>query len=64
MFTSEMTSTMRRLVSSGRHSSRQRLPASMWKMGMWSLLAAMAERQELVSPRTSRASGFVSTISL
>ena len=28
--TSEMMSTMRRLVSSGRHSSLHRLPASMW----------------------------------
>ena len=31
---SEMMSTMRRFVSSGRHSSLQRLPASMWKIGM------------------------------
>ena len=62
--TSEITSTMRRLVSSGRHSSLQRLPASMWKMGIWSLLAAMADRQLLVSPRISSASGCTCTMSL
>ena len=61
-FTSEMMSTMRRLVSSGRHSSLQRLPASMWKMGMCRRLAPMTLRQLLVSPSTSTASGFTSTI--
>lgn len=64
MLTSEITSTMRRLVSSGRHSSLQRLPASMWKMGKCRRLAAMADRQLLVSPRISSALGWTCTISL
>ena len=64
MFTSEMMSTMRRLVSSGRHSSLQRLPASMWKIGMCSRLAPMTDRQELVSPSTSTASGLSSAMTL
>ena len=63
-FTSEMMSTIRRFVSSGRHSSLQRFPASMWKMGTCSRLAAMAERHEFVSPRISSASGRSSAISL
>ena len=53
---------MRRFVSSGRHSSKQRLPASIWKMGMCRRFALMAERQLLVSPKISRASGFSFTI--
>ena len=64
MFTSEMMSTMRRFVSSGRHSSLQRLPASMWKMGMCSRFAPMTDRQLLVSPSTSTASGWMAAIEL
>lgn len=59
-----MMSTIRRLVSSGRHSSLQRLPASIWKMGMCRRLAGMAERHELVSPRMSSASGCMAAMSL
>ena len=33
-FSSEITSTIRRFVSSGRHSSLQRLPASIWNSGI------------------------------
>lgn len=55
MFTSEIMSTILRLVSSGRHSSLHRFPASMWKMGIWSRLAPMTDKQELVSPRTRTA---------
>lgn len=64
MLTSEITSTMRRLVSSGRHSSLQRLPASMWKMGMCSRFAPMTDRQLFVSPSTSTASGWMAAMSL
>ena len=64
MFTSEMMSTMRRFVSSGRHSSLQRLPASMWKMGMCSRFAPMTDRQLFVSPSTSTASGWMAAMSL
>ena len=51
-------------VSLGRHSSLQRLPASMWKLGMCRRLAAMADRQLLVPPKISSASGWTGTISL
>ena len=56
--TSEMWSTMRRLSSSGTRSSKQRLPASMWNTGILRRLQAIADRQLLVSPRISTASGF------
>ena len=54
----------RRITSSGRFSSLQRLPASMWKIGILRRLAAIMERQELVSPRTITASGLTSAIRL
>lgn len=61
---SEMMSTIRRFVSSGRHSSLQRLPASMWKIGICSLFAPITERQLFVSPRTNTASGLISAMSV
>ena len=59
-----MISTMRRFVSSGKHSSLQRFPASIWKIGICSRFAPITERQELVSPRTNTASGLTCAISL
>ena len=38
---------------------KARFPASMWKMGMWSLFAPITLRQLFVSPSTSTASGLV-----
>ena len=54
---SAVWSTMRRLISSGTRWSKQRLPASMWKIGILRRLAGMTARQLLVSPSTSIASG-------
>jgi len=45
------------LVISGTFQSQQRLPASIWKIGILRRLAGIAESAELVSPRTSSASG-------
>ena len=44
---SAMWSTMRRLISSGTRKSKQRLPASMWKIGILRRLAAI-DRQAAV----------------
>ncbi|MNV71563.1 hypothetical protein D3C71_1645900 [compost metagenome] len=54
---SAVWSTIRRLISSGTRISKQRLPASIWKIGTLRRLAGITERQLLVSPNTSRASG-------
>ena len=64
IFTSEMISTILRLVSSGRHSSLHLFPASIWKIGIWSLFAPITDRHEFVSPSTSTASGLIVAISL
>ena len=53
-----------RLIISLTFQSQQRLPASIWKMGIFSRLAEMAERAELVSPRMSTASGCSRAITL
>jgi len=52
-----MWSMILRLISSGTHWSKQRLPASMWKMGIFRRLAAYTPMQLLVSPRMSTPSG-------
>lgn len=39
-----------RLISSGTRGSKQRLPASMWKMGILRRLAGITASPELVSP--------------
>ncbi len=51
---------MRRLTSSGTLSSKQRLPASMWKTGIPIRLAMITDRALFVSPSTSTLSGFFS----
>ena len=52
-----MWSTILRLIISDTFQSQQRLPASMWKMGIFSRFAEMADRALLVSPSSSTASG-------
>ena len=52
-----MWSISLRFFSSGTRQSKQRLPASMWKIGTSCRAAATAERPLLVSPSTSSASG-------
>ena len=47
----------RRFTSSGTRSSKQRLPASMWKTGTPRRFATYAESALSVSPRTSSLSG-------
>ena len=56
-FTSATWSTIFLLVSSGTRWSKQRLPASIWKTGIFLFLAGIAQRQEFVSPKTRKASG-------
>ena len=56
-------SMIRRLTSSGTRSSKQRLPASMWKTGIPSRLATTRTCALSVSPRTSSRSGRSSSIS-
>ena len=53
-----MWSTILRFDSSGTRWSKQRLPASMWKIGMWRFFAAIVQRQLFVSPSTRKAPGF------
>ena len=55
-FTWEIMSTIRRLVSSGKHSSLHRLPDSIWKIGICRRFAPITKRQELVLPSTNTAS--------
>ena len=64
IFTSEIISTIRLLVSSGRHSSLHLLPASIWKIGICNLFAPITDKQLLVSPSTRTASGFIVLINL
>ena len=52
-----MWSISLRFFSSGTRQSKQRLPASMWKIGISFRAAATAERPLFVSPRMSSASG-------
>ena len=47
------------LISSGTFKSKHLLPASIWKIGICRRLAGITDRQLLVSPRTSKASGCV-----
>ena len=53
-----------RMADGSKKAALQRLPASMWKIGICSRFAPMTDRQELVSPKTSTASGRSSTIAL